>query len=325
VPGASTGEETVLDVHYTIRQLQYFVAVAQSGTVSTAAARCHVSQSALSLAISQLERSLGVKLFVRQRAKGAELTLSGQRLLERAESLLQQAGELQVQIEIERGAELRGTLPLGCYTGLAPLYIPSLLAHFKEECPGVALEFTEDAQPALLRGLREGIFELALLYDTDLSSDIEYTVVDELRPYVLLPENHPLAGSAEVSLLDLADEPMIEVDLPPSRENWTKNMAEIGIEPNVAYRSRSFELVRCLVGRGLGYTAMFQRPLIDRTYEGHAVVARPIVEEITPARVVLGYPAGSTPTTRARSFMTFAVKTFMNVRDRGDLVVDSAN
>lgn len=302
-----------MDVHYTIRQLQYFVAVAQTGTMSGAAARCHVSQSALSLAISQLERSLGVKLFVRQRAKGAELTPAGMRVLQQAEELLQQAGELQAQIDIERGAEPRGTLPLGCYTGLAPLYIPPLLTGFKEECPGVALEFSESAQPELMRDLREGVFELALLYDSELDPDIEYTVVDELKPYILLPEKHRLAGEAAVSLFDLADEPMIQVDLPPSRENWTQNMLDLGIEPTIGYRSHSFELVRCLVGRGLGYAPLFQQPPLDRTYEGHVVVARPIVEEIHPVRVVLGYPAGTKLTVRARHFVDFTVETLATV------------
>lgn len=308
------GLEMALDVHYTIRQLQYFVAVAQTGTMSGAAARCHVSQSALSLAISQLERGLGVKLFVRQRAKGAELTQAGLRVLQQAESLLQQAGELQVQLDIERGAEPRGTLPLGCYTGLAPLYIPPLLTGFKDECPNVALEFTEDAQPELMRDLREGVFELALLYDTDLNGDVEYTVVDELKPYILLPAHHRLAGATAVSVIDLADEPMIQVDLPPSRENWTHNMVQLGIEPNIGYRSHSFELVRCLVGRGLGYSPLYQRPPLDRTYEGHVVVARPIVEDIPAVRVVLGYPAGNKLTTRASRFIDFAVAALETAR-----------
>jgi DNA-binding transcriptional LysR family regulator len=303
-----------MDVHYTIRQLQYFVAVAQNGTMSGAALRCHVSQSALSLAISQLERSLGVKLFVRHRAKGAELTPVGLRVLQQAEGLLRQAGELQAQIDVERGTEPGGTLPLGCYTGLAPLYIPPLLTGFKQECPGVALEFSEAAQPELMRGLREGVYELALLYDSELDPDIEYTVVDELKPYILLPEAHRLAGKEAVSVVDLADEPMIQVDVPPSRENWTQNMLELGVEPNIGYRSHSVELVRCLVGRGLGYAPFYTPPPLDRTYEGHVVIARPIVEDIPPMRVVLGHPAGTRLTTRAGRFVDFTVATLRTVR-----------
>src|SRR5262249_12707531 len=107
---AVTVQRVPLDIHYTLRQLQYFVAVSQARTLNEAASRCHVSPPALSLAISQLERSLGVKLLVRHRSKGTELTSGGARVLELAESLLAQARQLQENADAESGGNLDGSL-----------------------------------------------------------------------------------------------------------------------------------------------------------------------------------------------------------------------
>jgi DNA-binding transcriptional LysR family regulator len=289
--------------------LQYFAAVAQTGMMSSAAARCHVSQSALSLAISELERSLGVKLLVRQRAKGAGLTPAGARVLELAEGLLAQARQLQERADVESGMNLDGTLAVGCYTTLAPQLLPPLLTGFKKECPDVVLEFSEYAQPELQRELREGVLELALLYEHQLDADLDFVVVQTLYPYVLLPADHRFGGEASVSLAALADEPMIMFDVRPSRENWLRITRHLGLEPRVGHRTRNFELARCLVGRGLGYAPLFQRPALDLTYEGRPVVAKAIAEHVPPTHVVLAYPADTNLTARARRFAEFAVVT----------------
>jgi DNA-binding transcriptional LysR family regulator len=305
-----------MDVHYTIRQLQYFVAAAQTGTMSAAASRCHVSQSALSLSISQLERTLGVKLFVRQRAKGIELTPAGVKVYQQAEALLRQAGELEARVDVERGDTLTGTLTVGCSAPLAALYIPALLTGFKTEVPLVALEFVEHDAGALLRGLRDGLFELALLYTMGLEADIDWIEVDELVPHVVLPSDHRLADDESVSLFDLANDPMILIDLSPTRDTWSRLMADLGLEPIVAYRTQSFELVRSLVGRGAGYALLFNQPTTNATYEGNTVVVKPIRESTPSMYVGLGYLAGTKLTTRASRFAEFATTALRERRDQ---------
>ena len=304
-----------MDVHYTIRQLQYFVAAAQTGTMSGAAARCHVSQSALSLSISQLERTLGVKLFVRQRAKGIELTPAGLRVCKQAEALLRQAGELEARVDVERGDTLSGTLTVGCSATLAALYIPTLLTGFKAEAPLVALEFVEHEVPSLMRGLRDGLFELTLLYTFGLESDIEWIEVDELVPHVALPTDHRFADDESVSLIDLANDPMILMDVAPSRETWTQLWHDLGIEPTVAYRTQSFELVRSLVGRGAGYAMLYNQPSSDVTYEGDTLVIKPIREATQSMYIGLGYLGGTRLNARASRFADFATKTLRARRE----------
>ncbi|WP_116996543.1 LysR family transcriptional regulator [Desertimonas flava] len=296
------------EIHYTLRQLQYFVAVAETGTMSGAAALCHVSQPGLSLAISQLERSLGVKLLVRNRAKGATLTPAGDRLLTDAKALLSQAEGLQEQADLEGGG-LTGRLAVGCYATLAPLLIPALLTGFEQVCPGVTLEFTENPQPELQQALREGAIEVAFLYDHQLGADLDHVVVDRVVPYVLLPADHRFAGDDEVQLESLSSEPMILFDVPPSRQNWQRMVSAVGVEPLVGHTTQNFELARSLVGRGLGYALLLQRPPIEWTYEGRRVVAKPIAEQMPTIDIVLAHAVGTQLTARARRFTEFTIAT----------------
>jgi DNA-binding transcriptional LysR family regulator len=297
------------DLHFTLRQLEYFVAVAETGSISSAAALCHVSQPGLSLALGQLEESLGVTLFVRSRSKGTALTPSGVTLVDLARSLLTRASELQVEAERESGG-LVGRLHVGCYTTLAPSMIPSMLTGFGRHYPDVALDFIERPQPELQDLLRDGTIELALLYEHQLGADLDHVLVESFYPYLLLPKNHRLADEAVVSLFDVADEPMIMFDVPPSRENSERIFARVPLEPIVVHQTQNFELVRCLVGRGLGIALLFQRPHIDLTYEGYEVVCRPIKEDLPTSDVVLAFPTGVHMSARASLLLQYVTSEF---------------
>jgi DNA-binding transcriptional LysR family regulator len=297
----------VQEVHYTLRQLQYFVAVAETGSISKAVERCHLSQPGLSLAVSQLERSLGLKLLVRQRAKGVSLTPAGEEFLVHAKELLVQAEALQARADYQ-GVDISGRLAIGCYPTLSPMLLPPLVSGFLQDSPNIALEIEEGSQPELERALRDGSLELALLYDHHLDSDLSSIGVEVVAPYVLLHPDHPMAVSDDVSLVELADEPMILFDNSPSRQNWEETIMGLGVEPRVGHRSRNFELVRCLVGRGLGYGFLMQRPPLDLTYEGLPVVAKPIRETLPSSRVVIAYATGAQLTARAARFIEFSAR-----------------
>src|SRR5690349_529815 len=109
-----------------LRQLECFVAAADAGTMTAAAAQLFVSQSAISLAVAQLERSVGTQLLIRHKARGLELTPAGRRLLPQARSLLAHADDVRTAAEAEGGA-LSGPLTVGCFRTAAPFLLPELL------------------------------------------------------------------------------------------------------------------------------------------------------------------------------------------------------
>ncbi len=125
-------------------------------------------------------------------------------------------------------------------------------------------------------------------------------------PHVLLPRDHPLAALRDVSLQALADLPMILLDVPPSRSYFLGLMKSQGLEPNIVHSSPSLELVRGLVGQGVGYSLLVTRPPGDVTYEGKGLAIRPIAEEVEAGRIALARLSGFRPTRLMTAFEAFA-------------------
>lgn len=294
---------------FTINQLAAFVTVAETGTITAAAAKLHLSPSALSAAVTELERSLQTQLVQRRKAKGVTLTAAGEQVLPRARFLLHQATELEADVRGEdRG--VTGLVRLGCYPSLAPTVLPSLITGFTEAHPDARLEVQENTQDQLTRGLESGDLDLAIMYELDLAATWKTATLAHLRPRVVLPADHRLADSARpLELADLRNEPMVLLDAPPSSSHAHECCARAGFSPRVAYRARTYETARAFVGRGLGWTLLLQRPSANFTYEGRPVVVKDISAPPLPdvAIDVVWHP-DSLLSRAARTFINDAVR-----------------
>jgi len=177
-------------------------------------------------------------------------------------------------------------LRIGCFHSFGPFVIPPLMARLAQ---------TGELNPTLIEGdhrrvlesLRSGEVDLALLYDFDLGADIDATELRALPPYALLPADHPLAEQDPLHLADLAPHPMILLDGPQSREYFTGLFSAQGLEPNIAYRTASIEMLRGLVGHGLGYSLLATRPAADQTYDAKPIVSRDLSDALAPSRLVV--------------------------------------
>jgi DNA-binding transcriptional LysR family regulator len=190
-----------------------------------------------------------------------------------------------------RDAPADGSLALGCFQTFAPYVVPALVARLKKLHPAIDLTLVEADQTQLLASLRRGEIDLALLYDFGLDQDIHVEHLAELTPYVLLPEGHVLAQSPSVALEDLAQQPLILLDVEPGRDYSLSLFRERGLEPFVGYRTRSFEMVRGLVGHGLGYSLLATKPANSISYDGRPLVTRPLATHVTNSRLVLAHLA----------------------------------
>lgn len=290
-----------------LRQLSYFVAASDAGSITAASAELHVSQSAVSLGLGDLERVLGVQLVLRQRARGLTLTAAGRELIGPARALLRLAEELRADAG-ELGSALRGRLVVGCFQTISPFILPHLLDSFGATQPGVELDFVEGSLVDLQAMLADGRCEVALLYDEDLPAAVPRETVYLTRPHVLLAPTHPLADRPEIALRELAGHDMIMLDFPPSLHHFTTLLAGAGVTPRIRHRSVNFETVRSLVARGRGFSLLIQRPLVEVSYEGRPLVTRPVADEVEPTAVVLAWPRSPSsnqptrPTRRARAF-----------------------
>ncbi|MGH3360197.1 MAG: LysR family transcriptional regulator [Nocardioidaceae bacterium] len=254
-----------------LRQLEYLVAAAEAGSVTAASSRLHLSQSAVSTALSDLEATLQVQLFIRH-PRGMSVTRVGQQVLTDARRLLSGVEDLRNSAR-DASESLSGRLVVGCYSTLSPILLPRVIADFTAQHPTVDLSFVEGSHAYLEEQLRTGLLDLAILYDYDFEKlghvhDLATTRVLTSPPYVLLPEDHRLAGKARIRLAQVAAEPMILFDLPPGGDYFRSLFETEDLVPAVRFRTTSFEMVRALVARGLGYSILSQRTEIAESYEG---------------------------------------------------------
>lgn len=291
-------------VGFTLRQLEYFDAVVSAGSLSEAARRCRVTPSALTLALDDLERHLGVQLLIRRKGKGVTVTPAGSRLLVHTRGVF---GNIEALVADASSAstELVGHFAVGCFTTLAPFFLPPILAGFAGDFPSLVVEATTGSADELQEGLLQGRLDSALMYSVDVPPSLEFDPVVEYRPYVLLPADHPRADQARISLGDIAAEAMIMLDMPPTRHNTELLFAQLGLPLNVRHVATGYEVVRCLVGYGLGYAILFQRPRTNTTYDGHEVRMVEIADAVAGTTVGLCRPKGAPRAARQSALLEF--------------------
>jgi DNA-binding transcriptional LysR family regulator len=286
----------------TFVQLRYFTTAAELGSMTAASQQLHVAQSAISSAVANLERTLGLQLFIRHHARGLTLTADGERFLGEARNLLSHAAEL-VDSAREMGSTAAGRIAVGCFTTLAPFHLPRLLSDLAIEHPMLEVDLVEGESEGLQVALRHGRCELALMYDLGLDHDIERELLAVAPPYVILPPAHQLARNVKgIHLRDIADDPMVLLDLPHSRDYFRSLVASVGVAPYIRYRTSNYETVRALVARGHGFAILNQEPAEPTTYDGGSVVKVPLMDELDPLPIVLSRLRGQRVTARARAF-----------------------
>ncbi|CAN5222427.1 LysR family transcriptional regulator [soil metagenome] len=284
----------------TLTQLRYLVLVAETGSMTVAAREAFVAQSAVSMSIRSLERSLGVQLFVRQRSKPLHPTRAGADFLVRARAILAMVGDA---IDAASPDMIRGELHAACFRTLAPFLLPELIARLHADHPGLRPKISEMTGDEVSAALMSRQVDVALTYDLGLDPSLRQEVLLVAPLHVALPEHHPLASAETVRLEDLADEPMVLLDMPLSREYFLDAFARRGLRPHVTYELGSFEAVRAMVARGHGYALLNQRPVFDVTYDGGRLCVRPLSGDPPSLDVVLA----SHPATRShRKVSAFA-------------------
>lgn len=279
-----------MPLRFTLRQIEYLVAVADAGSVALAAERLHVSSPSISTAISQLEADFGLHLFVRRHAQGLSLTEGGRRFVDAARAILSAADALN-----DRAAELTGavsgSLSVGCLVTFAQVLLPRLRRSFADAHPQVDFRQSEHDHAALIDALRHARLDAALSYDMLIPPDLGFLPLLSLPPYALLAEDHPLAGRTSVTPNDLAPHPMVLLDLPYSTDYFLSFFT--GTKPLIAERTRDMGVMRAMVANGFGYSLANIRLGSDRAPDGRRLVFVPLETARPPMRMGLILPANA--------------------------------
>lgn len=267
-----------------LRQLEYFVAVAEEQNFTRAAERVHISQSGVSAQIRQLERELGAELFDRS-GRTVTLTVAGKAALEPARTALAAAGSVGQAVGEVTGL-IRGRLTVGMVIGCTVTPLFDALASFHHAHPGVELSLLEDNSDRLIDGVRDGAVDLALVGTalTTLDGLDSLTIISE-RLVVAVPLGHPLSKSGRVTLRDLVAHPI--VCMPPGtglRTVFDQACAAANLQPVIALEASAADAIADLACRGLAVAVLSESMA---THYRDRLTALTIADVDAPARLAL--------------------------------------
>lgn len=286
----------------TLRQLEYFVAVGECGSIALAAERVNVSSPSISSAISQLEAEFGLQLFVRRHAHGLSLTQGGARFMVVAREVLDKTASLN-DLANEITGQVRGPLNVGCLLTFAQILLPQLRRSFVDAWPEVKFRQFEFDQQELFDSLRAARIDVALTYDLNVPADLDFTPLIALPPFALVHEGHDLAHLDSVSPAELSDYPMVLLDLPMSGEYFLSFFSTLGITPMIAERTRDIAVMRSLVANGFGYGLANVRPITELAPDGRRLRFLPLTGPVRALELGLLMGEGARNSLTIRAFI----------------------
>ena len=248
-----------------LRQLRYFVEVAQREHISEAAEHLHVAQSAISRQIANLEDELGTPLFERI-GRNVKLTPIGKTFLEHAIVALEAIDFAAKQVE-EYLDPAKGTIKIGFPTSLASYVLPSVISAFKKEYPDVAFHLRQGSYKYLIDAVKSRELNLAFLGPLPpKDEEINTTLLFSESIHALIPSNHPLAKQASINLTDLRTEKFVSF---PEGYVLHKVALEacksVGFTPNITTEGEDMDALKGLVAAGIGVTLLPESSMYDST------------------------------------------------------------
>jgi LysR family hydrogen peroxide-inducible transcriptional activator len=240
---------------FTLRQLQYAIAVAESLNFQKAAERCHVSQPSLSAQLAQMEEALGVRLFERDRRR-VLITAAGREIIERARLILRETDDL-VELARRSADPLSGALRIGVIPTISPYLLPRLTAVFREAYPRLTVFWVEDKTEVLARTLEGGALDAAILaLEADIG-EVEHQIIGS-DPFVLAtPVGHPLGAKASPAKpSELKDESVLLLDEGHCFRKQSLAFCSDAKAHELDFRATSLSTLVQMVAGGVGVTLL---------------------------------------------------------------------
>jgi LysR family hca operon transcriptional activator len=270
-----------------LRHLRYFVAVAEAGSVTVAAAReLHTSQPSLSRQIRDLEDEIGAQLLTR-RARGIELTPAGRAFLDHARSVLSQ---VQAATEAARRAAhpSKPCFSIGFLTGHELTWMPEALRILRDELPNIDVMISSQYSPLLADALSQGKIDAAFLRRERGAPDLAFRLLIKEPLTVILPSNHRLAVRKSIAPRDLVGETFVTVSrtAPVLRaiiDNYLKR-SRVNITP--AHEADHVTMGLSLIAstRGVGLL-----PAYAKNFLPASLTSRPLKGDVPTVELLLGY------------------------------------
>lgn len=297
---------------FTLRQLQYALAVRETRNFRRAAERCAVAQPSLSAQIAALEDALGVVLFERGRG-GVRTTPPGEALLARMERLVAEGADLSRQARA-LSDPLSGTLRLGIIPTLAPYALPFLAPALQADFPGLRPLWTEARTPEIVAGLERGELDAAFLArEADLGALVASPLCRDAFS-ACLPLAHPLArGRGPIALEALEGERLLLLEEGHCLRDQALAACSRTRVDELGFRATSLPTLVQMVGSGLGVTLL---PALAVPTEGARapVAIRPLKAPVPFRTLALAWRSGSYAEAAFRRLAKAAARAFTGTR-----------
>ena len=258
-------------------QLRSFVAVAEARSFTRAAALVHLSQPAISRQVSRLEKELGAELFERY-GRRVECTANGELLLPLARAIVSRADEAARLIR-EHVGMVSSRVRFGSSGIVFAHLLPPFLASFLQSYPKIHLELIEREDSLLEEAVANGEIDCAIVTGWGSPRASVLRLLTE-EVFLVVSQNHRLAGRSSVSLGELANEPLLLPTLTLNMANFlTDACRRAGFEPRVPYRVNYLELSKVYVRQGMGVSLLPKMGLDPSSLDGLVVI--PLTEKLT--------------------------------------------
>lgn len=296
----------------TLRQLNYFVAAAETGQFSMAATRVHVSQSAITNAVLLLEETLNLKLFDRK-PHGVSLTAEGHSFYQRARHILDSLEDA-LREPRHLPLNLKGTIRIGASYTLLGYFLPPLLARYRAHYPEIEIDLRDMNRDEIEMAIDQGEIDVGVVI---LSNIVEperfgHHVLLRSRRQLWAAVAHPLMQQPNAALEDVARYPYIQLTVDESEQSTSRYWNAKGVIPNIAFRTSSMEALRGLIAHGFGVSILSDMVYRPWSLEGKKIEARPILDVVPDMEIGLIWNRKRELPLSANAFRQFLIQICTN-------------
>ena len=263
-----------------LKQIRYFVAAAETGRISLAASELNISQSAVTIAIQQLEMTLGTRLLDRH-PDGVTVTPEGGRFLSRSRDILSAVDEC---IHDARKSTVLAApaLRVGVSPTVAGYFLPRHLAKFQTNVLGIGIELFEAPRTTIEKSLIDGELDLAVMLISNLVQTEQLSTKILLRSArrIWVAPSHPITRVRFITLAEVAKYPYVMLTTDEASSTTLGYWATRGLKPKTIFRTSSIEAVRSMVGSGLGVTILSELIYRPRSFDNQRIELLPLADQV---------------------------------------------
>ncbi|KQT28421.1 MULTISPECIES: LysR family transcriptional regulator [unclassified Bradyrhizobium] len=270
-----------------LRQIRYFVATAEQGQITQAAAALSISQSAITTAIKDLEQSVGAELFNRS-PQGMELTSVGRQFLFHAYDILNKVEEA-TSLKVPT-SDVEGTLTVAATYTVIGYFLPNHLERLKRNFPNLEIQLFELNREAIEEGLLSNRYDIAVLLTSNVQNpDLSTETLISSRRRLWVASKHRLLQEGLVGLKEVAAEPYIMLTVDEAANTSLKYWSATPYRPTVTLRTSSVEAVRSMVANGQGVAILSDMVLRPWSLEGRRIETVVLKDQIPAMDVGLAW------------------------------------